>query len=84
MSDTTAEPVHLVKLRNLTIRTHARPLVLSALSAAASGPIDRVTERSSRNGNYIALAIRVELDAAENVLEVYEVLSALDGVMTTM
>lgn len=27
MSDTTAEPVHLVKLRNLTIRTHARPLV---------------------------------------------------------
>lgn len=59
---------------------------VSAVVAAAGGG-DRmldVRERVSRNGTYRALRIRAQVDTAEVVLDVYEVLRGLEGVVTSL
>ncbi len=64
----------------------AASAIVTAMGAAAGtdGRIDDVRRRESRTGKYISLRVRMQIDTAERVLDVYEVLNALDGVLTTM
>lgn len=68
------------------VRPENRSAVVSAVVAAVShpSPLRGLTERLSRQGNYVSVRIRVEVQSAEEVLDVYEVLRALDGVLTAM
>ena len=68
------------------IRPETRTTVVSAVMAAVSTPqpLRGLSERASRMGTYVSVRIRVEVVSAEEVLDVYEVLRALDGVLTAM
>lgn len=59
---------------------------LSAMAAAAGleAKVESVTERRSRLGNYVALHVCIHVREAETVLDVYEVLRGIDGVLATM
>ncbi len=70
----------------VVIRPGHRSRVLTAMVAAAGDPnalID-VAERRSRAGNYVALRVRVQVSDAQIVLDVYEVLRQLDGILTVL
>ncbi|MBT3218028.1 MAG: DUF493 domain-containing protein [Proteobacteria bacterium] len=60
--------------------------VVSAMVAAAGdgAQLDDISERPSRNNKYIALRVGMELEDAERVLDVYQVLQTLDGIMAVM
>ncbi|MBW1876745.1 MAG: DUF493 domain-containing protein [Deltaproteobacteria bacterium] len=63
-----------------------KELTVSAMVAGA-GPgarVEDVTERVSKKGNYLALRVRIHLDSAGRVLDVYEVLNSLEHVLTAM
>lgn len=68
------------------VRPEDRSAVVSAVVAAVSAPhpLRGLSERQSRKGNYIAVRVRVEVQSAEEVLDVYEVLRNLEGVLTAM
>lgn len=70
----------------VVIRPAHRAAALSALLSAAGGSeaLLEVGERASSHGNYLALRIKVHLDAATRVLQVYEVLRQVEGVLTVM
>jgi putative lipoic acid-binding regulatory protein len=59
---------------------------ISAVLATVGGSerLIEVTERSSERGNYVAIRVRVTVDAATVVLDVYEVLRGVEGVITVM
>lgn len=70
----------------VVVRPEARESVVAALIDAAGGA-DRVhpqSERPSSNGSYVAVRIQVELQHAAHVLDVYEILRAVDGVVTVL
>ncbi|MCA9494558.1 MAG: DUF493 family protein [Myxococcales bacterium] len=70
----------------VVIRPAHRSSAVAALLAAAGGSdtLLEVSERSSSHGNYLALRVRVQVDAAERVLQVYEVMREVEGVLTIM
>ncbi|MEZ4235592.1 MAG: DUF493 family protein [Myxococcota bacterium] len=70
----------------VVMRPPARGAVLGAvMSAAGSGAVLLdVSERASAAGNYLSLRLRVQLEGAERVLDVYEVIRAVDDVITAM
>lgn len=59
---------------------------MSAVSAglAPGGRVDKVVESPSRSGKYVSLRLHSEVPDAEAVLDVYEVIAALDGVVMTL
>lgn len=63
-----------------------RAVVLSALSAAAGGSerLLDVGERASCAGTYVSLRVQVQMDRAEHVLDVYEVLRQVEQVVTVL
>lgn len=63
-----------------------KELTVSAMAAALDqrASIERVSERLSRQGNYLALRVRIQLESAEGVLEVYSVINALEYVHLSM
>lgn len=71
---------------HVVLKPEVRHVAVSAVVAGA-GPgaklID-VRERPSKSGTYLALKIGVDLGSAEAVLDVYEVLRAMDGIFTTL
>lgn len=68
------------------VRPETRPAVVSAVISAVSAPqpLRSLSERQSRQGNYVSVRIGVEVQTPEEVLDVYEVLRNLDGVLTAM
>ena len=52
--------------------------------AATGVRILSVDERESRTGAYLSVRFRVHVPSAESVLEVYDTLSRLDSVVTTL
>ena len=55
--------------------------------AAAAGPsakVLNVDERVSSKGTYVALHVHVDIESAERVLDVYEVLGTMDHVLANM
>lgn len=60
--------------------------VVSAVGAAlgAGSEVASVDERQSRTGRYTALHLHTELSSAEEVLDVYEVVARLDGVLMSL
>ena len=69
-----------------TGRPEGRSAALGALLAAAGGGqvLLGVTERPSSAGNYVSLRVRVHLQQAETVLDVYEVLREVEQVITVL
>lgn len=70
----------------VVIRPAHRSAAVAALLAAAGGSetLLEVGERSSSHGNYLALRIRVHVDTPQRVLQVYEVVRQVEGVLTIM
>ncbi len=59
---------------------------VAAVAAAVGGEhlVERVTERRSSKGKYVSVRVRVQVESASTVLEVYEVLKVVRGVMTVL
>ncbi len=70
----------------VVLRPQHRGAAVAALLAAAGGShtLLEVTERSSSHGNYLALRVRVQVQSSRTVLEVYEVVRQVEGVLTIM
>jgi putative lipoic acid-binding regulatory protein len=70
----------------VVVRLAAAGATLSAMVAGAGsrGVLEHVTERRSRFGNYVALHVRLRVEDAEVVLDVYDVLRGIEGVMTSL
>jgi putative lipoic acid-binding regulatory protein len=70
----------------VVIRPTARSAALGAVLAVTGGSdsLVDVNERESSNGNYTSLRVRVKVDAATGVLDVYEILRGVDGVLTVL
>ena len=69
----------------VVIRPEGRAAALGALLAAASGgELLDVTERPSSGGKYVSLRVKVHLEHAERVLDVYEVLRQVEHVITVL
>lgn len=68
------------------VMPHATAAVVGAIVAAAGdgSRAEDVSERRSRNGNYVAVCVRIHVVDAERVLDVWEVLRGVDGVLTTL
>lgn len=65
---------------------HAVPVALAAMVAAAGegARTERVDERKSSRGTYVALHVEIFVADAERVLDVWDVLRSVAGVLTTM
>lgn len=70
----------------VVIRPAARTPALGAVLAVTGGAASlvEVTERPSAQGNYVALRIRTRVAEATRVLDVYEVLRGVEGVLTVL
>lgn len=70
----------------IVTRPDGKAPVLAALVAVAGGAerLVGLTERSSAAGTYVSLRARVQVDRAEHVLDVYEVLKQVDQVVTIL
>ena len=54
------------------------------VAAGAAARLESVGERPSKHGKYVALAVTLHVEAAERVLDVWEILKSVDGVVTTL
>lgn len=63
----------------VVVHAAARDAVVAALTAA--GELGEVTDRPSRGGKYLSLRVPLQLQSAEQVLDVYALLGDLDGVL---
>jgi len=69
----------------VVIRPGLRATVVQAVVAVLDvDALGDVHERSSRKGNYVALRLEARMASAEQVLEVYDVLKRVDGVLTIL
>jgi len=69
----------------IVARPDDRPSIVTAVSAAVTGEaVLEVSERASRNGNYVALHVLAQMESAEDVLDVYGLIRTLSGVVTAM
>ncbi len=55
-----------------------------ALAGGDDSVVENVRKRESSKGTYVALRVRMRVPAAERVLDVYEILGTLDGILTSM
>jgi putative lipoic acid-binding regulatory protein len=70
----------------VVVLPEARSAAVGALvaSVGSSERVVEVGERRSANGTYVAVRVRVELQQATDVLDAYEVLRAVSGVVTVL
>ena len=70
----------------IVVRPDARSSVVSAIAAALGdeSAVQGVEEQPSRKGTYLSLRVTSHIQTAEAVLDVYEVVGALDSVLMTM
>ncbi len=63
-----------------------KELTVAAMVAAAGDDVQvlHLGERFSRTGKYLALQVRLEVDSAERVLDVYDVIRSLDYVLASL
>lgn len=65
------------------VRAGDEAAVVSAVAATRARVLD-VAERPSSKGSYVSVRLRLHAPSAEAVLDVYDVLSELDSVLTTL
>lgn len=70
----------------VVVRPPAATSTVTAMAAAAGdgARVVDVEERRSSKGTYIALHVRIQVSAAESVLDVYEVLGTMEHVLAKM
>jgi putative lipoic acid-binding regulatory protein len=67
----------------VVVRSTATSTAISAI-AAGGVKIEEVGERKSDRGSYIALHVKTHVDSADDVLDVWEVLRGVDGVVAQL
>ncbi len=67
----------------VVVRPELREKVLAVVGSSASG-VQTTSERASRKGTYVSLRLKLEVSSAEVVLDVYDALRELDGVLATL
>ena len=70
----------------VVVRTGTQAQVVTAMTAAAGegARLANVTSRPSKKGTYEALLIQIDIESAERVLEVYEMVQTLPEVVTAL
>lgn len=70
----------------IVVRPPAAAGVVSGVGAAigATNQIDKVVEQPSRSGTYVSLRLHCTLSDAESILDVYDVIRNLEGVVMTL
>lgn len=70
----------------VVVRPPVRGAVISAMvvAAGAAARLEHVGERASKHGKYVALAVTIHVPAPEQVLDVWEILKSVDGVVTSL
>lgn len=70
----------------IVVHPHAAAGVVSGVGAALppEGGVVKVEQQASRSGRYVSLRLHTSLPDAEIVLDVYELLGSLDGVVMTL
>lgn len=70
----------------IVTRPVGRAAALGALMSAAgeTAVLVTISERTSMGGKYVSLRVKVHLETAERVLDVYEVLREVDDVITAL
>ncbi|MEN0066024.1 MAG: DUF493 domain-containing protein [Myxococcota bacterium] len=69
----------------IVVRPESRSTVITAVGAAAGeASVLEVSERPSRNGSYVALHVLTQMESAESVLDVYDVIRGLPEVIAAM
>jgi putative lipoic acid-binding regulatory protein len=70
----------------VVVKTGAHVSVVSAIVAASGqgARLEDLTKRPSSKGTYEALVIRVRLNSAENVLDVFDLIQSLPEVVTAL
>ena len=66
------------------VRAGDGAVVAAAVAATQGVQVVEVSERESSKGKYLSLRLRLKVSSAEAVLDVYDVLSKLDSVLTTL
>ena len=63
-----------------------RSAVIGAVVSSVGGgeAVLEVSERASSNGTYVSVRVRVRVERAEAVLDIYEVLRGVEGVLTIL
>lgn len=70
----------------LVVRPTDAGMVLSTLRAAGDGrmEVSNVTERPSRTGKYVSLQVHCEVQGADVIMDVWEVVHKMDEVLSSM
>ncbi len=65
-------------------RAAARAAAVTAVRAMIGPGLRGVDEQASRNGTYVSLRLDVHAEAAEDVLEIYELVRGIEGVVAVL
>lgn len=68
----------------VVVRAGAEASVISAVTAATTDALDDVEQQPSRNGTYTSVRLSVRVEAPEQILDVYETVRSVEGVVTTL
>lgn len=72
-------------LFRVVVKPADRPQIIGAVSATVGDDrIEDVGEKSSREGTYVSLRIRILAESPEMVLDVYDTIRAIEGVFAVM
>ena len=71
--------------RIVVLPEHSASIVSAvACIVQQSGSIEKVDERESRTGRFMSIHFHCQMDSAESVLEVYAVITGLEGVVMSL
>lgn len=62
----------------------AQVSIITAVSAVSGIEVDSVEERPSSQGNWVSVRMRLVAESAEAVVQAYETLAEVDGVVMTL
>jgi putative lipoic acid-binding regulatory protein len=68
----------------VVVRAAARAAAVTAVRAMIGPGLRGVDEQASRNGTYVSLRLDVHAEAAEDVLEIYELVRGIEGVVAVL
>ena len=67
----------------LVVQPEARASVVTAIAAVVAA-VGTVSQRESKKGTYLSIRVEAQVDSADQVLDVWEVLKGLDGVIMSL
>lgn len=68
----------------VVVAVGGRASVVTAVRAFAGERLQALDEQPSKKGTYVSVRLTLQLEQASDVLDTYELLRAIDGVLTVM